>query len=71
MSDMRNGTGVDSKRVKLSSYFAQLEVCPPDVIFNVKNKFVADKSPDKVNLSIGGKVNLTLRDEIGQTLAMW
>lgn len=55
MSDMRNGAGVDSKRVKLSSFFAHLDVCPPDVIFNVKNKFSADKSPDKVNLSIGGE----------------
>ena len=57
MSDMRNGAGVDSKRVKLGSFFAHLDVCPPDVIFNVKAKFLADKSPDRVNLSLGGKVS--------------
>lgn len=55
MAALPNGPGVDSKRRKLSSLFSELEMCPPDAIFNVKTKFLADKSPDKVNLGIGGK----------------
>lgn len=51
---MENGNS--SKRVKLGSesLFGTLPVCPPDAIFSVKDAFLADKDPKKVNLGIGG-----------------
>ena len=55
-----HGTAVDSKRVKLSSIYSDLEAVPPDAIFNVLTRFLADKSPDKVDLGIGGEVPSTL-----------
>lgn len=48
-------TGVDSKRVKLSSLFSHLEVAPPVEIFNLKDRYLADNHPDKINLSVGGE----------------
>ncbi len=38
------------------SVFENVKLCPPDAIFNVKNKYVADKSPNKVNLGVGGEL---------------
>ena len=55
-----HGTVVDSKRVKLSSIYSDLEAVPPDAIFNVLTRFLADKSLDKVDLGIGGEVPSTL-----------
>ena len=51
---MENGNS--SKRVKLSngSIFGDLPMYPPDPIFNVKDSYLADKDPKKVNLGIGG-----------------
>ena len=48
--------GLDVKRVKMDkgSLFGHLDVYPPDPIFHVKDAFLADKSPNKVNLGIGG-----------------
>ena len=48
--------GVEAKRVKVDdgSLFCHLDVCPPDPIFHVKDAYLADKSPSKVNLGIGG-----------------
>lgn len=50
---MENGT--DVKRVKMGSLFGHLEMHPPDPIFNVKERFLADKNPKKVNLGVGGE----------------
>lgn len=47
------------KKVKLDngSIFGHLDLCPPDAIFRVKEEFLADKSPNKVNLGVGGESN--------------
>jgi len=47
--------GADVKRVKMGSLFGHLEMHPPDPIFNVKERFLADKNPKKVNLGVGGE----------------
>lgn len=61
---MENGAcapvGMASKRVKLSSVFGHLEMAPPDAIFRVKDAYLADTHPKKVNLGIGGKLLLQL-----------
>ena len=51
--------GVEAKRVKMDdgSLFDHLDVYPPDPIFHVKDAYLADKSPSKVNLGIGGMKN--------------
>jgi aspartate aminotransferase len=36
-----------------SSVFADVPQLPPDAIFNMKNRFVADADPRKVNLTVG------------------
>lgn len=48
--------GIEAKRVKMDdgSMFGHLDVYPPDPIFHVKDAYLADKSPNKVNLGIGG-----------------
>ena len=48
--------GVEAKRVKMDdgSLFGHLDIYPPDPIFHVKDAYLADKSPSKVNLGIGG-----------------
>lgn len=48
--------GHEAKRVKMDdgSLFGHLDVYPPDPIFHVKDKYLADKFPNKVNLGIGG-----------------
>ena len=52
-----NGTAVqDSKRVTLSSIFSQLKVVPQAEPFHMKDLFLADESPDKINLSVGGEL---------------
>ena len=52
-----NGASVqDSKRVKMSSIFSQLEVVPQAEPFHMKDLFLADESPDKINLSVGGEL---------------
>lgn len=47
--------GVEAKRVKMDdgSLFGHLDIYPPDPIFHVKDAYLADKSPNKVNLGIG------------------
>ena len=50
---MENGANV--KHVKMGSLFGHLEMHPPDPIFNVKERFLADKHPKKVNLGVGGE----------------
>lgn len=59
---MENGNS--SKRVKLSngSIFGDLPMYPPDPIFNVKDSYLADKDPKKVNLGIGGISFLGIQD---------
>lgn len=49
---------MDVKRVKMDkgSLFGHLDVYPPDPIFHVKDAYLADESPSKVNLGIGGEV---------------
>lgn len=49
---------MDVKRVKVDkgSLFGHLDICPPDSIFHVKDAYLADKSPNKVNLGIGGEI---------------
>ena len=49
--------GLDVKRVKMDrgSLFGHLDLYPPDSIFHVKDAYLADKSPSKVNLGIGGE----------------
>ena len=48
--------GIEAKRVKMDdgSLFGHLDIYPPDPIFHVKDAYLADKSPNKVNLGIGG-----------------
>ena len=50
--------GVEAKRVKMDdgSLFGHLDIYPPDPIFHVKDAYLADKSPNKVNLGIGGMI---------------
>ena len=56
-SPSMNGSAVqDSKRVKMSSIFSQLEVVPQAEPFHMKDLFLADESPDKINLSVGGEL---------------
>lgn len=52
--EMENG--LEAKRVKMDdgSLFSHLKIYPPDPIFHVKDAYLADKSPNKVNLGIGG-----------------
>ena len=51
-----NGTVVqDSKRVKLNSIFAQVEVVPLAEAFHLKDLYLVDENPNKVNLSVGGE----------------
>ena len=49
---------MDVKRVKVDkgSLFGHLDIYPPDPIFHVKDAYLADKSPNKVNLGIGGEI---------------
>ena len=52
---MENGS---AKKVKMSSHnsiFDGLPECPPDPIFFVRDAYMADKDPKKVNLGIGGR----------------
>lgn len=48
--------GQSSKKVKMDngSLFADLPRFPPDPIFSIKDAYLADKHPKKVNLGIGG-----------------
>lgn len=46
---------------KQNSLFQNAEFVPPDAIFDVTRRYLADASPDKVNLGQG-----TYRDENGQ-----
>ena len=46
---------VDSKRVKLSSAFAQVAPVPLAEAFRLKDHYLADENPDKINLSVGGE----------------
>ena len=43
------------KRVRVGSLFGHLEMQPPDTVFHVKDRFLADKHPKKVNLGVGGE----------------
>lgn len=40
------------------SRFSEVELAPPDAIFNVLARFKDDKDPQKVNLSVGGELPL-------------
>ena len=53
---MENGSAI-IKKVKMShnSIFDGLPECPPDPIFFVRDSYMADKDPKKVNLGIGGR----------------
>ena len=46
----------DSKRVKLSSAFTRVKAIPLDEVFLMKDLFLADQSPNKINLSVGGEL---------------
>ncbi len=46
---------IEGKAVN-GSVFSTVKLCPPDAVFNVKEKYLADKSPNKVNLGVGGKI---------------
>ena len=52
------------KEVRLNgssgSVFENVELCPPDAIFNVKETYLADKDPNKVNLGVGGEIHVQL-----------
>lgn len=47
------GTGVDSKRVKMSSIFSHVEMAPPVEVFHLKDQFLGDTFPNKINLTVG------------------
>lgn len=49
------GAGVDSKRVKMSSIFSHVEMAPPVEVFHLKDQFLADNYPNKINLTVGGE----------------
>ena len=55
-SIMENGS--TGKKVKMDhgSLFGELPMCPPDAIFHVKDSYLADRDPKKVNLGIGGEI---------------
>lgn len=48
------------KRVRVGSLFGHLEMHPPDTVFHVKDRFLADKHPKKVNLGVGGERQSTI-----------
>lgn len=52
-----NGLHFEGKAVRMngshSSVFENVKLCPPDAIFHVKESYLADKSPNKVNLGVG------------------
>lgn len=50
------GTGVDSKRVKMSSIFSHVEMAPPVEVFHLKDQFLGDTFPNKINLTVGGEL---------------
>ena len=54
--------GSERKEVRLNgssgSVFEDVKLCPPDAIFNVKESYLADKSPNKVNLGVGGEIHV-------------
>ena len=55
-----NGYGVtagaqDAKRVKLSSTFGRVETVPLAEAFLMKDLFLANENPQKINLSVGGE----------------
>lgn len=55
MNGHGTGPGVDAKRVKLNSIYSHLEAMSPVEVFHVRDLFLADKSPDKINLGVGGE----------------
>ena len=52
--------GAELKRVRMGSLFGHLEMQPPDTVFHVKDRFLADKHPKKVNLGVGGERQNTI-----------
>ena len=52
--------GAELKRVRMGSLFGHLEMQPPDTVFHVKDRFLADKHPKKVNLGVGGERQTTI-----------
>ena len=49
------GVVQDSKRVKLSSAFARVPPVPLAEAFLMKDLYLADENPNKINLSVGGE----------------
>lgn len=57
---------MDSKRVKLSSAFAQVAPVPLAEAFRLKELYLADENPNKINLSVGGEpTELNMRGLVG------
>ena len=55
---LTNGIHISKEKAvngSADSVFSKVELCPPDAVFNVKEKYLADKSPNKVNLGVGGE----------------
>ena len=46
-----------------ASVFQDVDRAPPDVVFNVVGKYKEDTDVNKVNLSIGGKLQRSLQQK--------